>query len=64
VYARLLGGASRVPAPGSLQSWLLEPSPDEGFLRLFVLATWWVGPLLGAIVVLWIWRMMKSRTTV
>ena len=48
LFARLLGTALRTPPPGSLQAWLQAPAPDEGFLRLFVLATWWVGPLLGA----------------
>ena len=48
LFARLLGTAIRTPPPGTLQAWLQAPAPDEGFLRLFVLATWWVGPLLGA----------------
>ena len=26
----------------------MTPPADEGFLRLFVLATWWVGPVVGA----------------
>src|SRR5262249_36330767 len=45
LYARLLGSAVRDPAPGTLAAWLRVPGPDEGFLRLFVLAVWWVGPL-------------------
>ncbi|MBY0231233.1 MAG: hypothetical protein K2W96_18280, partial [Gemmataceae bacterium] len=44
VYARMWGG----PEGGSLRSWLAEPGPDDGFLRLFVLATWWAGAVAGA----------------
>jgi hypothetical protein len=53
LYARLLGSTSRTPLPGSLEAWLQVPAADEGFLRLFVLATWWVGALVGVILV---WR--------
>ena len=53
LYARLLGTALRTPPPGTLQAWLQAPAADEDFLRLFVLATWWVGPPLGAWLV---WR--------
>jgi hypothetical protein len=53
LYARLLGSAVRDPAPGTLAAWLRVPGPDEGFLRLFVLAVWWVGPLVGMALV---WR--------
>jgi hypothetical protein len=53
LFARMLGTALRTPPPGTLQAWLQAPAADEGFLWLFVLATWWVGPLLGAWLV---WR--------
>jgi hypothetical protein len=53
VYARLLGSAARSPAPGTLQAWLEVPGADGGFLRLFVLATWWLGALAGVVLV---WR--------
>jgi hypothetical protein len=50
VYARMLGDPSAQPTPGTLDAWLLMPSPDQGpFLRLFVLATWWVGAVAGAV---------------
>jgi hypothetical protein len=39
--------------PGSFASWLREPAPESGFVYKFVLATWWVGGLLGAA---WLWR--------
>jgi hypothetical protein len=53
LYARLLGNPVKTPLPGSLQAWLHAPPADEGFLRLFVLATWWFGALAGVILV---WR--------
>ncbi len=57
--AEWLVPGDRSLAPGSLQRWLhapgsrLDPADpnsgvvDEGFLKLFVLATWWVGALVG-----------------
>jgi hypothetical protein len=53
IYARVLGSAARSPAPGTLAAWVALPSADEGFLKLLALATWWVGALLGAVLV---WR--------
>lgn len=50
IYARLLG-TMKPPDRGSLQQWLQEPAADEGFLRMFVLATWWIGAITGAILV-------------
>src|SRR5262249_10221387 len=47
LYARMLGSAVRQPPAGSLQRWLESPLADEQFLRHFVLATWWVGILVG-----------------
>jgi hypothetical protein len=49
LFARLLGGGAE---PGSLAAWSQAP-PAEAFLYLFVLATWWVGALAGAVLV---WR--------
>jgi uncharacterized membrane protein YeaQ/YmgE (transglycosylase-associated protein family) len=44
---------------GGLVSWAIWGTDERGFRPAgFVLA------LLGAILLLWIWRMMKSRTTV
>jgi hypothetical protein len=53
LFARLLGATLREPAPGSLAMWLQMPGADDGFLKLFVLATWWLGALAGAVLV---WR--------
>jgi hypothetical protein len=54
VLVRLLAAppGNEVP-PGSFASWLREPAPEAGFVKWFVLATWWVGALLGAV---WLWR--------
>jgi hypothetical protein len=53
LYARMLANPVRDPLPGSLEAWLQTPAPDEGFLRPFVLATWWIGALVGVVLV---WR--------
>jgi hypothetical protein len=52
LFARVLGGDLQPPGglqspPGSLGRWLQPPHAEAGFLKLFVLATWWVGGLLG-----------------
>jgi hypothetical protein len=52
LFARLLGSGTHEPQPGSLTAWLQAPAADETFLRLFVLATWWVGAL-GGVVLVW-----------
>jgi hypothetical protein len=48
LFARLVRGGTEA---GSLAAWLQAPAADATFLRLFVLATWWVGALAGAILV-------------
>jgi hypothetical protein len=55
LFARLLGGEAVAgqPDPGSLRAWLEAPSADGVYLRLFVLATWWLGALAGVVLV---WR--------
>jgi hypothetical protein len=53
LFARLLGSTVRSPVPGSLSAWLQTPSADDGFLRVLALATWWVGALIGGLLV---WR--------
>jgi hypothetical protein len=53
LYARLLGSTARSPLPGSLEAWLQAPTADGDFLRLFVMATWWIGALVGVALV---WR--------
>lgn len=50
LYARVWGGAGQQPAPGTLEAWLSIPAPEK-FLPLFVLATWWIGGLVGAVMV-------------
>ena len=44
---------------GGLVSWAIWGSDTRGFQRAGLLLS-----ILGAIVVLWIWRMMRSRSTV
>lgn len=39
--------AAGPPEPGSAAAWLTTPTSDDGFLRRFVLATWWLGGLAG-----------------
>jgi len=48
LLARVLAAppGDEVPS-GSFASWLREPAPESGFVKWFVLATWWVGALLG-----------------
>jgi hypothetical protein len=53
LYARVLGARGGPPVPGSVDSWLHAPALEEGFLRQFVLATWWLGGLVGLATV---WR--------
>jgi hypothetical protein len=54
VLARVLWAPAdpNVP-PGSFASWLRPPAPESAFIKDFVLATWWLGALLGAA---WLWR--------
>jgi hypothetical protein len=54
VFARVLMAPADAEAPpGSFVSWLRPPALESSFPRWFVLATWWVGALLGAA---WLWR--------
>jgi hypothetical protein len=49
LYARVgVGSGGRVP-PGSFASWLEMPLTQTDYLRHFVLATWWIGAILGAV---------------
>ena len=43
---------SDVPA-GSFAMWRGPPDTEAGFIKWFVLATWWVGAVLGGV---WLWR--------
>jgi hypothetical protein len=51
LYARVMANPVKEPPPGSLEAWLQAPPADGVFLRLFVLATWWVGAIAGVILV-------------
>jgi hypothetical protein len=51
LWARLIGNPERNPLPGTLAAWLVSPEHDEHFFRLFVLATWWIGALVGVVLV-------------
>jgi hypothetical protein len=58
-FAEWLGPGDRTLVPGSLQRWLHAPGSrvnpadpttplvDEAYLKLFVLATWWLGGVVG-----------------
>jgi hypothetical protein len=54
LYARVLAATPNptVP-PGSLFAWTLSPLDEPGFIRHFVLLTWWLGALLGGLL---LWR--------
>jgi hypothetical protein len=53
LFARVLGAGAHPPPAGSLARWLETPGTEDGFLKLFVLATWWLGGILGVVLV---WR--------
>jgi hypothetical protein len=62
VCARVLAapaGAS-IP-PGSFSFWLRSPLEDASFMRHFVLATWWLGAIVGAFL---LWRRSHRATDV
>jgi hypothetical protein len=58
VVARLLQDHGSMPAPGSGAFWARSPMAEVGFLRVFVLATWWVGGIVGVSIV---WRRGGNR---
>jgi hypothetical protein len=59
LYARVLASGSGDPVPaGSFASWLASPVSNGGFVRHFVLATWWLGAVLGALV---LWRRGSNK---
>jgi hypothetical protein len=52
IYGRVLTAApTDVPVPGSLASWREAPLSTE-FILHFVLATWWLGAVVGVVLVL------------
>src|SRR5947199_5282579 len=56
LFARVLATPISDPAPGSPGSWITPAVEEEGFLRRFVLATWWIGTVLGA------WLLWRRKT--
>jgi hypothetical protein len=51
LFARVLATNVREPVPGTLARWLHPPAEEDHFLKLFVLATWWLGALAGVALV-------------
>jgi len=48
LFARLIKAPRNAGiVPGSLAFWTSPPGADDGFLAYFVLASWWLGALLG-----------------
>jgi hypothetical protein len=62
LFARVLAADARglVP-PGSFASWLAAPVSSGSFIRYFVLATWWLGAVFGALV---LWRRSERKVDV
>ncbi|HKB37895.1 MAG TPA: hypothetical protein VKD72_15715, partial [Gemmataceae bacterium] len=56
LFARVLATQVSEPPPGSWERWVTPAVQEEGFLRLFVLATWWIGTLLG------VWLLWRRET--
>jgi hypothetical protein len=49
IYARVLTASPESGVvPGSLPSWIESPLGNPGFLKHFVVGTWWVGAVIGA----------------
>jgi hypothetical protein len=53
LWARVLVSGTSEPPPGSFARWAVPATDDPGFLRTFVLTTWWAGTVVG---VLLLWR--------
>jgi hypothetical protein len=49
----VLAPADTDVAPGSFAAWSQPPALESGFIKSFVLATWWIGAVLGGA---WLWR--------
>jgi hypothetical protein len=60
LYARVLA-ASPAPrvAAGSFASWLESPLAQGAFVKHFVLASWWLGALVGGVL---IWKRASRKT--
>jgi len=60
LYARVLAApANSSLPPGSYASWLQSPFAEQGSVKHFVLATWWIGAVLGAVIL----KLRGSRIT-
>jgi len=53
LYARLLMAETGKGTAGTFASWLQSPVLGDAFLKHFVLATWWLGAVAGAVL---LWR--------
>ncbi len=51
LFARLLATRVSEPATGTMGRWAQPAASEDGYLRLFVLATWWIGAVVGAYLV-------------
>jgi hypothetical protein len=60
-YARVWATHAGTVSPGSFASWLQSPVSDGQFIRHVVLATWWLGAVLGAC---WLWRRGDRKSDV
>jgi hypothetical protein len=47
LFGRVLAARPAEASPGTLTRWAAPAAAEEGYLRLLVLATWWVGALVG-----------------
>ncbi len=56
LFARVLATGVREPPPGTMARWSTPAADEEGYLRMLVILTWWVGTLAGTLA---LWR--RSR---
>jgi hypothetical protein len=47
LFARVLATRVHSPPTGTMARWAQPAASEEGYLRLFVLATWWLGAIAG-----------------
>ena len=59
LFARVVATGVKEPPAGTLPRWAQPAVEEDGYLRHFVLATWWVGTLLGA----WVLGRRGSRAS-
>jgi hypothetical protein len=51
LLARILMAEPGPAPPGSLERWKTAATDEDSYLKVFVLATWWIGGLVGLVVV-------------